>query len=131
MQNQLLKELEEEIVKYKELNKDRFRKVNMYDNYIQLSKGKILDYMKLLSLEKHDGVKRVLQPVTKSLSIEEIMSQFDDVQIVELLVCNLDLEKTIDNIMIKKGYSRAMAEAVVRNIKELYEYKTEELEILK
>ena len=131
MQNQLLKELEEEIIKYKELNKDRFRKVNMYDNYIQLSKGKILDYMKLLSLEKHDGVKRVLQPVTKSLSIEEIMSQFDDVQIVELLVCNLDLEKTIDNIMIKKGYSRAMAEAVVRNIKELYEYKTEELEILK
>jgi predicted transcriptional regulator len=103
----------------------------MYDNYISLSKGKILDYMKLLSLEKHDGVKRVLQPVTKSLSIEEIMSQFDDVQIVELLVCNLDLEKTIDNIMIKKGYSRAMAEAVVRNIKELYEYKTEELEILK
>lgn len=131
MKDQLLKELEEEIVKYKELNKDRFRKVNMYDNYISLSKGKILDYMKLLSLEKHDGVKRVLQPVTKSLSIEEIMSQFNDMQIVELLVCNLDLEKTIDNIMIKKGYSRAMAEAVVRNIKELYEYKTEELEILK
>lgn len=131
MKDQLLKELEEEIVKYKELNKDRFRKVNMYDNYISLSKGKILDYMKLLSLEKHDGVKRVLQPVTKSLSIEEIMSQFNDMQIAELLVCNLDLEKTIDNIMIKKGYSRAMAEAVVRNIKELYEYKTEELEILK
>jgi len=131
VKDQLLKELEEEIVKYKELNKDRFRKVNMYDNYISLSKGKILDYMKLLSLEKHDGVKRVLQPVTKSLSIEEIMSQFNDMQIVELLVCNLDLEKTIDNIMIKKGYSRAMAEAVVRNIKELYEYKTEELEILK
>lgn len=127
----MLRELEDEIRKFKMLHKDRFTKVNLYDNYIHLSKHRILDLMKVLKLDKHDGVKRVLQPMTKSLTIEEIMSQFPDVQTAGLVVCNLDVEKTIDNIMIKKGYSRAMAEAVVRNIKELYEYKTEELEILK
>jgi predicted transcriptional regulator len=113
------------------LQEDRFKKLNIYDNYIQLSKHKILDLMKVLKLEEYQGVKRILKPETKNLTIEEIMLQFTDVEIVKLLVCNLDLKKTVDNVMIRKGYSRAMAEAIVRNIKQMYEYQIEELEIKK
>lgn len=125
------KELQEEIRKYKMLVEDRFKNLNMFDNYIQLSKHRVLDLMKVLKLEEYQGVKRVLKPVTKFLTIEEILSHFDDIQIVSMLVCKLDFEKTVDNIMIKKGYSRSMAEAIVRNIKQIYEYQTEELEIKK
>lgn len=131
MEKQLIAELEEEIRLLKMLEQDRFKKLNTFDNYIYLSKRKILDLMNVLRIERHNGVKRTMRSVTKVLSVGEIMSQFSDVQLAELVVCNVDVEKTIDNIMIKKGYSRAIAEGVLRNLNNAYEVKIEDIEVLK
>ena len=131
MKAEVMQELEEEIRKYKLLEEDRFRNINKYDTYISISKRKILDIMRLLDLEKCNGVKRTIVPMTKFLTIEEIKSQFSDEEIANLVVCKVDLEETRNNIMLKHGFSRSVADAILRNIKENYEYKIEELEILK
>lgn len=131
MEQELKKELDDNIAKLKELYIDLDKKNNLYQNYIYKTKHDILGIFRLLNIEKYGGVKAILKPKMKSLTVENVMMSFSDIEIAKMVVCDINVEKTIENITLKLGYSENMAKSVLRNLLENYEYKTEDLEILK
>lgn len=129
MEKELYKELGEEIAKLKELKLDKQRYINLYDNFIRVSERNILDQMNVLRISEHNGAKRTLTPQMKILSIEQIKKQFLDENLADLVVCDVNIEKTIDNITLRLGHSRNMAKSLLRTLLEAYEYKIESIEV--
>jgi hypothetical protein len=129
MEKELYKELGEEIAKLKELKLDKQKLTNLYDNFIRISERNILDQMNILRISEYDGAKRTLTPQIKSLSIEQIKKQFLDESLADLVVCDINIEKTIDNMTLRLGHSRNMAKSLLRTLLEAYEYKMESIEV--
>ena len=126
-----LEELGKEIDKFIELNKDLSKTSNLFTNYIDISKSNIIGLLKFLKMGKYKGVKFVKRKVLPSITVEELKDCFNDPSMADLVVVDVNLEKTVENIKLKKGYNDRIARGIVSLLVELKEYEIEDLEILK
>jgi hypothetical protein len=126
-----LEELGKEIDKFIELNKDLSKTSNLFTNYIDISKSNIIGLLKFLKMEKYKGVKFVKRKILPSITVEELKDCFNDPSMADLVVVDVNLEKTVENIKLKKGYNDRIARGIVSLLVELKEYEIEDLEILK
>ena len=125
------KELKEEIRKYKLVVQDIQRFNVQYGNFQDNTKERILQLMKELDIDKMDGVKKVKTKILPKLSVEKIRSAFNDKDMANLVVVDVDIEKTIENIVLRHGYSNAIAKSFLTLLLELHEFEYENLGVLK
>lgn len=131
MSEKLKEQLKEEIRKYKLYDTDLKRYQNLYQNYRDSTKQNVINIMDMLGIDKMDGVKITRKKVMPSIDVKKLKECFNDESMADLIVVNVDIEKSIENIMLKNGYNRHIAKGILELLLELNEYQIDELEILK
>ncbi len=131
MSKDLIKDLELEIRKFNLYLTD-INKFNItYNNYLDLNKETIIELFKILDIEKYKNVKYVKKKVLPSISIEQLSAYFNDKSMIDLLVVDVNIEKTIENIKMKQGYNDKIANGILNLLLEAKEYEIEDLELMK
>ena len=126
-----LKELENEIRKFNLYVSDFKKFHNTYDTYREICKDRILQLMDYLEIDKMGNIKRTKRRVLPSLTIKEIKQSFQDETISDLIVANVDIEKTLENIKLFYGYPDKIAKGVLELLLENKEYEYEDIEVIK
>ena len=127
----LEEQLSKEIKKYKMYDEDLKRYHNIYENYKNLTRDIIVGIMKASDTQEFEGVKLVKKKVMPPISVEELKECFNDKSMADLVVVNVDIEKSIDNIMLRNGYNENIARGILDLLFELKEYEIFDLEIKK
>lgn len=114
--NSLHEQLKNEIRKYIEIDNDIKKFNNKYTMFKESVEENILKLMDLLNLKSHDKIKIIEEKPLIEASYDELKNKYNGDSIVDLLVVRVDIEKTIENIMIKKGYAEPIARKVVSKL---------------
>lgn len=114
--NSLHEQLKNEIRKYIEIDNDIKKFNNKYTMFKESVEENILELMDLLDLKSYDKIKIIEEKPLIEASYDELKNKYNGDSIVDLLVVRVDIEKTIENIMIKKGYNETIARKVVSKL---------------
>jgi hypothetical protein len=127
----LKSELSKEIKRYKMLETDERAFVAKWNNYKAISSEKIISLMRDLKISQYEGLRLEQRSDNRPMTVEELKTLFNDESMIDNLVVEIDIEKTLENLSIKKGYS----DAIVRQFKQVlldgFTYKYITLEITK
>lgn len=114
--NSLHEQLKNEIRKYIEIDNDIKKFNNKYTMFKEGIEENIFKLMDLLDLKSYDKIKIVEEKPLIEATYDELKNKYNGDSIVDLLVVRVDIEKTIENIMIKKGYNETIARKVVSKL---------------
>lgn len=131
MEEKLLKELDEEIRKYKLYCEDLEKSTNTFETYKMISRDKILSMFSILNLKSRSGVKVEKEKLLSLVTVEELRNAFNDKSMADLVVVKVDLQKTIENIKYKLGFSESITKGFLDLLLELYEIEYDDLKILR
>lgn len=131
MEEKLLKELDEEIRKYKLYCEDLEKSTNTFETYKMISRDKILSMFSILNLKSRNGVKVENKKLLSLVTVEELRNAFNDKSMADLVVVKVDLQKTIENMKYKLGFSENITKGFLDLLLELYEFEYDDLKILR
>lgn len=131
MEEKLLKELDEEIRKYKLYCEDLEKSTNTFETYKMISRDKILSMFSILNLKSRNGVKVENKKLLSLVTVEELRNAFNDKSMADLVVVKVDLQKTIENMKYKLGFSENITKGFLDLLLELYEIEYDDLKILR
>ena len=131
VEKSLFVELDEEIRKYKLYCEDLEKTKNTFETYKTISAEKILSMFELLDLESRNGVKKISEKVLSLVTVEELRNAFNDKTMANLVVVKVDVQKTIENMKYKLGYSESIVKGFLDLLLELYEFEYDDLKILR
>jgi len=131
MSKDLIKDLELEIRKFNLYLTDINKFNTTYNNYLDLNKETIIELFKILNIEKYKNVKYVKKKVLPSISIEQLSAYFNDRSMIDLLVVDVNIEKTIENIKMRQGFNDKIANGILNLLLEAKQYEIEDLELMK
>lgn len=131
MEEKLLKELDEEIRKYKLYCEDLEKSTNTFETYKMISRDKILSMFSILNLKSRNGVKVENKKLLSFVTVEELRNAFNDKSMADLVVVKVDLQKTIENIKYKLGFNENIVKGFLDLLLELYEIEYDDLKILR
>lgn len=131
MEEKLLKELDEEIRKYKLYCEDLEKSTNTFETYKMISRDKILSMFSILNLKSRNGVKVENKKLLSLVTVEELRNAFNDKSMADLVVVKVDLQKTIENMKYKLGFSENITKGFLDLLLELYEFDYDDLKILR
>lgn len=131
MEEKLLKELDEEIRKYKLYCEDLEKSTNTFETYKMISRDKILSMFSILNLKSRNGVKVDNKKLLSLVTVEELRNAFNDKSMADLVVVKVDLQKTIENMKYKLGFSENITKGFLDLLLELYEIEYDDLKILR
>ena len=114
--NSLHEQLKVEIKKYVEIDNDIKKFNNKYTMFKESIEENILKLMDLLDLKSYDKIKIVEEKPLIEASYDELKNKYNGGSIVDLLVVRVDIEKTIENIMIKRSYAEPIARKIVSKL---------------
>jgi hypothetical protein len=125
------KALEELLKRFKDLT----HQIDIDTNFKNTLKRQIIDYFELLDIDKKDNVKRVEKINVKKVSIRQLQKLFnlptsdngDD--IFEHIMVEVDIDKTVENLIYLKGMNETMAKKIGERLNDLHETKYIALEI--
>jgi hypothetical protein len=125
------KALEELLKRFKDLT----HQIDIGTNFKNTLKRQIIGYFELLDIDKKDNVKRVEKINVKKVSIRQLKKLFnlptsdngDD--IFEHIMVEVDIDKTVENLIYLKGMNETMAKKIGERLNDLHETKYIELEI--
>jgi hypothetical protein len=124
-------DLKEEIRKYKICDVDLKKTTNRLQNYKDLLKSNIIALMKAYHINECDGVKLTSKRLLPSVPMSRLNECFNDLDMANQVVVNVDIEKTVENLMIKKGYNEKIAQGVIDLLMDLNEQNIDDLIIKK
>lgn len=131
MEEKLLKELDEEIRKYKLYCEDLEKSTNTFETYKMISRDKILSMFSILNLKSRNGVKVENKKLLSLVTVEELRNAFNDKSMADLVVVKVDLQKTIENMKYKLGFNENIVKGFLDLLLELYEFEYDDLKILR
>lgn len=131
MEEKLLKELDEEIRKYKLYCEDLEKSTNTFETYKMISRDKILSMFSILNLKSRNGVKVDNKKLLSLVTVEELRNAFNDKSMADLVVVKVDLQKTIENMKYKLGFNENIVKGFLDLLLELYEFEYDDLKILR
>lgn len=131
MEEKLLKELDEEIRKYKLYCEDLEKSTNTFETYKMISRDKILSMFSILNLKSRNGVKVENKKLLSLVTVEELRNAFNDKSMADLVVVKVDLQKTIENMKYKLGFNENIVKGFLDLLLELYEFDYDDLKILR
>ena len=126
-----MNDLREEVRKYKIVISDLTKTKNKLENYKDMLKSNIFSLMKLYMVDECEGVKKVSKKHLPSITMQVLNNSFNDVDMANLIVVNVDIEKSIENIMIKKGYNEKIAQGILELLSDINDFEYEDLVIKK
>lgn len=114
---------------YKNVDED----IRVHENYKNTLKTQILDLFEVIGISKVDNVKKVEKVNMRTVSIRQIkrLLNLDTAEetLLDNIMVEVDIDKTIDNMIYLLGMDKTMAEKTGERLKELHETKYLELEI--
>lgn len=131
VEKSLFVELDEEIRKYKLYCEDLEKTKNTFETYKSISRDKILSMFSMLDIQSRNGVKIEKEKLLSLVTVEELQNAFNDKTMANLVVVKVDVQKTIENMKYKLGYSESIVKGFLDLLLELYEIEYDDLKILR
>lgn len=120
------------INQYKDLN----TQIEVSINYKNTLKRQIIDFFELLGIERKDNVRIIEKVNLKKVSVRQLKKLFNlndngikDNELLDNIMIEVDIDKTIENLIYLNGLAEPMAKKVGERLKDLHETKYMELEI--
>lgn len=120
------------INQYKDLN----TQIEVSINYKNTLKRQIIDFFELLGIERKDNVRIIEKINLKKVSVRQLKKLFNlndngikDNELLDNIMIEVDIDKTIENLIYLNGLAEPMAKKVGERLKDLHETKYMELEI--
>lgn len=122
--------------KYKDLGQE----MQVASNFLETLKRQIIDFYELLNIDSKDGVRLVekvnvkkvtIKQLKKLLNIDTDVDLEDEDSIFNNIVVQVDIDKTVDNMIYVVGLARTMSRKIGERLRDLQETKYIDLEVSK
>lgn len=89
----------------------------------------MIDMMNLLGIKKVLGIKLVEKRLKKEVSIKDLGSLFPSSELLEKMVVQINIEKTIENLKYVENIQETLIKKIMFRLEELTISKFDELEL--
>ena len=116
--------------------KDLTHEIQIATNFLETLKRQIIDFFELLNIDNKNGVRVEEKVNVKKVTIKQLKELLNiDVgledDIFNNVVVQVDIDKTIDNMIYVVGLARTMSRKIGERLRDLQETKYIDLEVSK
>jgi len=116
--------------------KDLTHEIQIATNFLETLKRQIIDFFELLNIDNKNGVRVEEKVNVKKVTIKQLKELLNiDVgledDIFNNVVVQVDIDKTIDNMIYVVGLAKPMAKKIGERLRDLQETKYIDLEVSK